>query len=144
MIMILAVIFLALFIIFVCIDFDEIGAFLLAPFLLCFLYSCYLGICVANGVVIDDKIAMYQEENEKIEEQMDALVSQYMEYESDTYGELKNDSSITLISLYPELKADELVKEQISVYITNNEKIKELKEDKINLKTKKWLLYFGH
>ena len=144
MIILLVVIFFILFIIGYFADWDCFEYILVMPFTLCFLYAFYLGICVANGGVIDDKIAMYQEENEKIEEQMDALVSQYMEYESDTYGELKNDSSITLISLYPELKADELVKEQISVYITNNEKIKELKEDKINLKTKKWLLYFGH
>lgn len=144
MIILLVVIFLVLFIISYFADWDGFEYILVMPFTLCFIYSFYLGLCVAHGRVIDDKIAMYQEENERIEEQMDALVSQYMQYESYTYGELKNDSSITLISLYPELKADELVKEQISVYEINNVKIKELKEDKINLKTKKWLLYFGH
>ena len=45
--------------------------------------------------------------------------------------------------MYPELKSDKLVEEQISVYEENNKKIRELKEDKIDLKVKKWWLYFG-
>ena len=86
---------------------------------------------------------MYQEENANIENEMNILVQQYMSYESDTFGNLKGDSSITLVSLYPELKADTLVTKQIEVYVANNEKIKELKEDKIELSVQKWWLYFG-
>lgn len=89
------------------------------------------------------KIAMYQKENTKIENQMDILVSQYMKFETDTYGELKNESSITLVSLYPDLKSDELVKKQIEVYESNNKEIREMKEKKIDLKVLKWWLYFG-
>ena len=95
------------------------------------------------GAVIDEKIAMYKKENTKIENQMDVLVSQYMKFETDTYGELKNESSITLVSLYPDLKSDELVKKQIEVYESNNKEIREMKEKKINLKVLKWWLYFG-
>ena len=98
---------------------------------------------VVDGRVIDNRIAMYQQENTKIETQMDILVERYMDYESETFGELKSESSITLVSLYPELKADELVKQQVEVYTTNNEKIKELKEQKISLSIWKWWLYFG-
>ena len=101
------------------------------------------GFKVVNGRVIDSKIAMYQEENKNIETQMDILVEKYMDYESETFRELKGESSITLVSLYPELKADELVKSQIEVYTSNNKTIKELKEKKINLSTWKWWLYFG-
>lgn len=86
---------------------------------------------------------MYQKENTKIENQMDVLVSQYMKFEMDTYGELKNESSITLVSLYPDLKSDELVKKQIDVYESNNKEIREMKEKKIDLKVLKWWLYFG-
>lgn len=86
---------------------------------------------------------MYQEENTKIEKQIDTLVSNYMNYESNTYEKFKSESSITLVSMYPELKSDKLVEEQIFVYEENNKKIRELKEDKINLKVKKWWLYFG-
>lgn len=95
------------------------------------------------SMVIDEKIAMYTEENQKIENQIDVIVSEYMEYESGTFEDLTADSSIVLVSLYPELKADELVQTQIATYQANNEKLKELKEAKINVRVTKWWLYFG-
>lgn len=116
------------------------------PGVICFVALVFViiaGVNVVNGRVIDSKIAMYQEENKNIENQMDILVEKYMDYESETFGELKGESSITLVSLYPELKADELVKQQVEVYTSNNKTIKELKEKKINLSTWKWWLYFG-
>ena len=36
-----------------------------------------------------------------------------MNYEANTYGDLNNESSITLVSLYPELKADTLVENRL-------------------------------
>ena len=93
--------------------------------------------------VIDDKIAMYEEENTKIETQIAEAVKQYQEYEHDIFVEVAPESAVTLVSLYPELKADTLVQKQIEVYIANNEKIKELKESKISGSVKKWWLYFG-
>lgn len=98
---------------------------------------------VVSGKYIDEKISMYQEENAKIEEQIDALIKNYMKYESDTFSEFKSDDSMALVSLYPELKSDELVQNQISVYAENNKKIKELKEQKIDAAKSKWWLYFG-
>lgn len=101
-------------------------------------------ICIfCNGITAKPKVKMYQEENKKIEEQVDVLVKQYMEYEGKTLTEFKSESSITLISLYPELKSDTLISKQIEVYIANNNKIKELKEYDIEMKIGKWLLYFG-
>lgn len=96
-----------------------------------------------NGKVAPPKIKMYQEENSKIEMQIDELVKNYMEYEGKTLKDFKGESSITLVSLYPNLKSDELVKKQINVYVENNKKIKELKEYEIEMKIGKWLLYFG-
>ena len=100
-------------------------------------------ILFANGITARPKIKMYEEENTKIEEQVDILVKQYMEYEGKTLTEFKSESSITLVSLYPELKSDALISKQIEVYIANNNKIKELKEYEIEMKIGKWLLYFG-
>lgn len=143
MLIALTVLFLILFLLCFC-KWDEdlacIPGFLFLVFLI---ISIFVGIGVTNGRTLDNKIAMYTEENENIEADMNALVEQYMNYESGTYGELKGESSITLVSLYPELKADALVTKQIEVYIANNEKIKELKEKKIDLSVKKWWLYFG-
>lgn len=92
---------------------------------------------------IDDKITMYEEENASIEKSIDVAVRSYMDYEASTYGELKDKDAINLVSLYPELKSDTLVQEQINIYVANNDKIKQLKEEKINLSKVKWMLYFG-
>lgn len=93
--------------------------------------------------IIDDKISLYEEENAKIEAQLEDLVAGYMKYEQDTFAELSSESSVTLVSLYPELKADTLVAKQCEVYVDNKEKIVQLKEQKINASVCKWWLYFG-
>ena len=105
--------------------------------------TIYLGVTVKNNDVIDDKIAMYQEENTKIEEQIAIVVSDYMEHESKVFDNAKVSSPIILAQLYPELKSDELVKSQIDIYVANNEKIKDLKLQKINDSVYRWWLYFG-
>lgn len=105
--------------------------------------SMVLFLCVSGLSVIDDKIAMYQEENAKIEEQIAAVVAQYQEYESDIFDSVAPESAVTLVALYPDLKSDTLVQKQIEVYLENNEKIKELKEEKIGGSVLRWWLYFG-
>ena len=95
--------------------------------------------------VIPNKIAMYQEENAIIEERVSSTVTKYMEYEKDIIYEVApSDDAMTLISLYPELGSDELIKEEINVYISNNNKIRELKNAELNKSIYKFLLYFGH
>ena len=144
MLILLCVLFLVLTIVLgFCYAYDYVIGIFAFIFIVLFFITIVVGVVVVNGRTIDERIAMYQEENENIESDMNILVEQYMNYESDTLGELKADSSITLVSLYPELKADTLVTKQIEVYIANNEKIKSLKEDKINLSVMKWWLYFG-
>ena len=99
---------------------------------------------IASEPAIDAKIVMYQEENKKIEQDIDRIVQEYLEHEQDTFSGLKpEDSSITLITLFPELKSDSLVQKQLEIYTKNNAQIKDLKEEKINLSTTKWILYFG-
>jgi hypothetical protein len=138
MIILLIIISIIGLIVAVAIDEDDIVSFFLVCFCVLFVIAIFLGFSVSNGRVMDEKITMYQEENNKIEKQLDTLVSNYMNYESNTYEKFKSESSVTLVSMYPELKSDKLVEEQISVYEENNKKIRELKEDKINLKVKKW------
>ena len=102
-----------------------------------------LGIGVSNLSVIDDKITMYQEENQKIEMQIAETVEKYQDYESDIIDEINPESSIALVSLYPELKSDTLIQKQIEVYVNNNNKIKSLKEQQIGGNVSRWWLYFG-
>ena len=93
--------------------------------------------------IIDEKIKLYQKQNKDIEEKIEVVVKQYMDYETNTYKELKSDSYITLVNLYPELKSDKMVQQQIDLYTKNNEKITDLKEQKINKTIYKWWIYFG-
>lgn len=98
---------------------------------------------VASSLPIDDKIAMYEEENVKIEAQVADIVERYMEYETETFDIKADDSYIVIASLYPELKSNTLVESQIDVYVKNNDKIKELREAKIGSSIARWWLYFG-
>lgn len=105
---------------------------------------CCLTPKVATESVIDSKIAMYQEENANIEQDIDKIVQEYLVHEHDTFADLKTEeSSITLVTLFPELKSDTLVQQQLEIYVANNAKIKALREEKIELAKIRWLLYFG-
>lgn len=110
---------------------------------------CIIGcvIAISNLKVADSKIAMYEEENTKIEQDIATIVKDYMNYEKDTYKvaseQIDSSSLLVLTELYPDLKSNELVKKQIDVYTENNNKIKQLKEEKINNQICKWWLYFG-
>lgn len=109
-----------------------------------FIAMIALLINVSNLKVIDQKIDMYQEQNAQIEIQVAECVKQYQQHENEIFTEVKPESYITLVALYPELKSDTLVTKQIELYIANNEKIKELKESKINGSVIRWWLYFGN
>lgn len=105
---------------------------------------CCLSTKVATESTIDNKIEMYQEENENIEQDIDKIVKEYLEHEHDTFADVKTEeSSITLITLFPDLKSDTLVQQQLEIYVDNNAKVKRLKEEKIDIAKIKWILYFG-
>lgn len=105
---------------------------------------CCLSTKVATESTIDSKIEMYQEENAKIEQDIDIIVKEYLKHEHDTFADLKTEESlITLVTLFPELKSDTLVQQQLEIYVANNAKIRSLKEEKINIVKIKWILYFG-
>lgn len=100
--------------------------------------------CNYSGIInVDDKIALYELENINIEEQISVVVENYKGWESETYNAFKNESPTVLISLFPELKSNELVGKQIEIYVANNQKIKELKELKLDYKIYGWWLYFA-
>lgn len=105
---------------------------------------CCLAPIVATEDTIDSKIEMFQEENTNIERDIDQIVKEYLRHEHDTFADLKADgNSITLVTLFPELKSDTLVQKQLDIYINNNSQIKSLKEQKIDITKIKWILYFG-
>lgn len=98
---------------------------------------------LVHGRTLDDKIAMYEQENAAIEQSVDVLVKDYYKHESDTYSSLKPENAVLFASAYPELQSNELATKQLEIYVDNNNKIKELKEDQINLSRNRFWLYFG-
>ncbi len=96
---------------------------------------------VSKAKVIDKKIKMFQEENKVIEEQVTTVVNTYKDYEKEVIS--NTGQMATILIKFPELKSNELVKKQIDVYLNNNDKIKSLKEEKIDYQVSKWWLYFG-
>lgn len=107
-----------------------------------------LGIFINIGILIygrtfDDKIEMYEEENLRIEQSVNVLVKDYYKHESDTYSSLKPENAVLFASAYPELQGNDLAMKQLEIYVDNNNKIKELKEDQIDLSRNRFWLYFG-
>lgn len=126
---------------------DDDGFFIFIgsiPMFVCLVTVIGLTISVVKLSVIDQKIEMYEQENIKIEQQVETAVKAYQEHEKDVFTSVKPDSYMQLVTLYPELKSDMLVQTQIETYQENNQKIKELKEQAINGNVKRWWLYFGH
>lgn len=99
--------------------------------------------------ISDKKIEMYEEENNNIQNSVSQIVESYKNYEQNTYSEslksidTNNTDIIVLTQLYPELKSNDMVNKQIDIYQENNNKIKDLKEERINNEIAKWWLYFG-
>ena len=108
-----------------------------------FIAIIVLGINVKSLSVIDDRIAMYEEENARIEQQVADVVEQYQKYETDIFMEVAPESAVTMVSLYPELKSDSLVQAQIEVYTENNKTIRDLRDKQIKGNVYRWWLYFG-
>lgn len=103
-----------------------------------------MGMAIVYPYNIEPRIALYVEENAKIEEKIKATVQVYMNYEKDTYTNLiENADLTTLLIAYPELNSNELVKAEIDTYIRNSNQIKALKEEKILKSTFNWWLYLG-
>ena len=152
MILVILALFIALIVVGVIIqyknyDYEELGfgltvtgSILVGCALIAILALC-ISICPMYG--IDQKIEMYEDQNAQIEESVAVAVEKYMQHEGDIMTEVAPDSAITLVSLYPELKSDTLIEKQIEVYVSNNNKIVELKEKQITAPLLKWWLYFG-
>lgn len=96
-----------------------------------------------SGLSLDSRIELYQSQNTDIESKIQATVASYLAHEKQAYKDLKPDNAIAVVSAYPELHSNELVKKQIEVYEDNNKKIMNLKEEKLNQPVYKWWLYFG-
>lgn len=103
-----------------------------------------LALLIAFPYNIDEKIELYETENQTIENKIKETVRAYMNYEQETYTNLVENADLaTLLITYPELSNNELVKSEIEIYKENSNKLKELKEEQLLKPIIAWWLYFG-
>lgn len=105
----------------------------------------FSGNALIQGRHLDEQISMYSEENKVIEQKVADSIDSYLKHELGIVDKIKinPNSSVTIVAAYPELNSSVLITEQIKIYNENTKKIKELKEQKILLGSKRWWLYFG-
>jgi hypothetical protein len=107
-------------------------------------------IAITSTIMIpqmENRIAIYQEENTRIEEQIKTTIQVYQDYEKDIFGDIdldkiSSEKLILLTSIYPELKSDAMVQELIQVYIDNTNELKQLKMSKFDHELWRWWLCF--
>lgn len=132
----------------VCYDFDEAGEVIGAVCIFCAVVT--LGVALF-GITpeykrlnyIDTKIEYLTEQNAQIDDEIKLIISSYQDHELEFYKEFENVSSTTLVTLYPELKSNELVNKQLDIYFANQQEIKELELKKIEGGVVRWWMNFG-
>ena len=127
-------------------EYEEIFAGIVLIFGVVFSIStiALLGLLCIYPYNVDEKLKMYQEENQSIEEKIKTTVQNYKEYEQETFSKIVEKADLqTLILKFPELNSNELVKSEIETYKSNNEKIKSLKEQQIDKGRIGWWLFFN-
>lgn len=81
------------------------------------------------------KLEVLNEQNEIVLAQIEPLVQQTLNYESNTYKELKltPENIVTFGNMYPQLQANSFIQSQIDIIINNQNEIKNLKLQKASL-----------
>lgn len=134
---------------------DKRNSYIEAPQMLMITFGIFLliastggmiwnGIQVQESFVVQERIDMYEEQNNKIETDMSEMVSSYMQYEGQTFKDVTKDNAMQLVEIYPNLKTNELVKSNMELHQQNIKTINELKDRQIHYKIAKWWLYFGN
>jgi signal transduction histidine kinase len=131
-----------------CWDFEEAGAIIGVICIICAVVTllvALLGIMPEYKKLdyIDTKIEYLTEQNAQIDDEIKLIISSYQDHELEFYKEFENVSSTTLITLYPEIKSNELVNKQLDIYFANQQEIKELELKKIDGGVIRWWMNFG-
>lgn len=110
-----------------------LGATIFAVFL--FVTALVVGLYNYDKTTIDSRLVVLEEQNQVILSQIEPLVQQALEYESNTYKDFKLDANklIAFTQLYPDLKANDFLNKQIDIILTNQQEIKQLKLAKASL-----------
>ena len=108
-----------------------------------FIAMLVVGILFSCTNTIPNKIVALEEQNQKIETQINSIAEDYLTHEGDTYDKLTPDNTELFAVSYPQLSSNETVRKQMDVYIENNNKITKLKLELCDRNVYAWWLYFG-
>lgn len=102
-----------------------------------FFFTCIIiGILIGVGVSYNNvkstsasKLEVLNEQNEIVLKQIEPLVQQALNYESNTYKELKltPENIVAFGNMYPQLQANSFIQSQINIIVENQKEIKDLK-----------------
>ena len=100
-----------------------------------FFTALVVGLYNYDKTTIDSRLSVLEDQNQVVLAQIEPLVRQALEYESNTYKDFKLDAAkvIAFTQLYPDLKANSFLNKQIDIILANQEEIKQLKLSKATL-----------
>jgi hypothetical protein len=96
---------------------------------------------IGDGITAVDKIKSYEQGKVRIEKEMGTMVNAYMDYEKDNVKRISNKDAVSYVTVIPELKSSDLVKQEMALYADYDKKIMKLNEDLADAKFAKFLLY---
>ena len=108
-----------------------------------------IALCICWGTysfhknTIDSRLSVIEEQNAIILAQVEPVVQQALEFESNTYKELKISSErlIALGNMYPNLKDNTFIQTQLQIIIDNQSIIRDLKLTKAKMNAYRfWIL----
>lgn len=83
-------------------------------------------------------------ENERLENELYTIITEYEDYEQDTFKNLTPENASTYIVVnYPELKSNTLVDSYIQTLVENKKELQRIELEHIHTATTRWWLYFG-
>lgn len=96
--------------------------------------SCW-GVYSYRTETINSQLDVLESQNAIILSQIEPVIQKALDFESNTYKELKvnPENIITLSQIYPDLKDNSFIQTQLSVILTNQQQITQLKLNKATL-----------
>lgn len=119
-------------------DFTEQGTFISGSFIggiSIIAILCCWGVYSYRTETINSQLEVLESQNAIILSQIEPVIQKALDFESNTYKELKvnPENIITLSQIYPDLKDNSFIQTQLSVILTNQQQITQLKLNKATL-----------
>lgn len=110
-----------------------LGTFIGVPSLIAIL--CCWGTYSYRTETISSQLEVLETQNEIILSQIEPVIQKALDFESNTYKELKvsPENIITISQIYPDLKDNSFIQTQLNVIINNQQQITQLKLNKATL-----------